>query len=271
MGKDLRKRTTRLKITRRADNTYIDRQGKIYSSDVGMKMLRERTATLSDWHGGKKKDKQSFEGGQYSGGRKKGKPNLIKLDDGSVKNQHGVVFTETEKKALESAVNSANRKRMKMLEKEGQLPRTKGGVDTGDTVRSLHLMGTESDFILARKSKSLQRFKSREEFEIYLDNIRRVNSPDYLDERTRLYKRNHMKALENVFGDEAKGIIMKIRMMKPEEYRELIQSDEDMEIGYIYDPSALAGRLEQMANSIQAFQDRRKAPKRGGKGGNKKG
>jgi len=270
MGKDLRKRATRLKITRRANGTYIDREGKTYSKDEGLRMLRERTATLSEWHGGKKTDRVSYEGGQYAGGRKTGRKNLVKLDDGSVQNQHGVVFTQEEKKALESAVNTANRKRMKMLEKEGQLPRMKGGVDTGDTVRSLQSMGKESDFILARKSKSLQQFRSREDFEIYLDNVRRVNSPDYLDERTRQYKRNHMKALENVFGDEAKGLIMKIRMMPPEEYRELLQSDEDMEIGFIYDPSDLSARLEQMQNSIQAFQDRKNTQKRGGKGGNKK-
>ena len=88
------------------------------------------------------------------------------------------------------------------------------------------------------------------DFEIYMDNMRRVNSPTYLDDRTREYKRNHMKALENVFGDDAKDVIMKIRMMKPADYRKLLQSDEDMEISYIYDPSQLSAKLNQIRASL---------------------
>ena len=251
--KSLRQRATKLKLTRRADNTFIDRDKNIYSSQEGLKLIQERKATLSEWHGGKKKDRVSYEGGQYEGGRKPGKKNLVRLDNGNLRNQYGVEFTPEEKKALESAVNTANRKRMQMLEKEGALPRLKGGKDTGDFVRSLQTMGKESDFILSRKSKSMQRFKSKEDYEIYLDNVRRVSSPEYLEERTRLYKRNHMQALENVFGDEAKGVIMKIRMMKPEDYRRLLQSDEDMEIGFIYDPSQASARLEQIKASLDVF------------------
>lgn len=202
------------------------------------------------WHGGKKVDRITYEGGQYAGGRKPGRKNLVKLDDGKMQNQHGIVFTPEEKKALESAVNTANRKRMKMLEEEGHLPRMKGGRDTGDKVSSLQLMGKESDFILARKSKSLQQFKSKEDFYTYLDNVRRVSKPEYIEERTRLYKRNHMKALENVFGDDAKDVIMKIRMMKPEDYRRLIQSDEDLEVSYIYDPSQKDAKLNQIRTAL---------------------
>lgn len=219
---------------------------------MGKKSLKQRTTQrkrASGWHGGKKL-RPSYEGQQYSGGRQKGRKNLVKLDNGNVQNQFGVEFTQADKKKLESVVNRANRKRMQMLEKEGDLPRLVGGKDTGQKVSQLQLMGKESDFILARKSKSLQRFKSREDFEKYLSNVERSLSPDYIDERTRLYKRNHMKALENVFGDEAKDVIMKIRMMKPEEYRKLIQSDEMLEVGYIYDPSARSGKLNQIRASL---------------------
>ena len=203
----------------------------------------------SGWHGGKK-IKPSYEGGQYYGGRKEGRKNLKKLDNGNVENQFGVEFTKEDKKKLENLVNRANRKRMKMLETEANLPRYKGGNPTGQTVGQLQMMGKESDFILSRKSKSLQRFKSREDFEYYLANLERVNSPDYLDERTRLYKRNHMKALENVFGDEAKDVMMKIRMMKPEKYRELLQQEEDLEVSYIYDPSARSGKLNAIRRAL---------------------
>lgn len=192
----------------------------------------------------------TWEGQQYRGGRQSGRKNLVKLDGGNLKNQYGVVFTLEEKKALEQAVNTANRKRARMLEAEAKLPRKVAGVDTGDTVASLQLMGKESDFILQRKTKSLQRFQTKEDYNRYMKNLQRVNSRDYITERVRLYKRNHMKAIENAYGDEAKDVIMKIRMMKPADYMKMVQSDEMLEISYIYDPSARSGKLNQLRASM---------------------
>lgn len=200
------------------------------------------------WKGGKRTH-YTYEGTQYEGGRTKGRKNLVKTDTG-VMNQHGVSFTLDEKKKLESAVNSVNRKRMKMLEAEGKLPRLVGGVDTGDKVKSLQLMGKESDFIIARKSKSLQQFKSKSDYEKYMKKLEYIKSDSYVEDRTRLYKRNHMKALENVFGDDAKDVVMKIRMMKPKDYMELIQSDEDLEVGFIYDPSSKSAKLNKIRKAL---------------------
>lgn len=194
--------------------------------------------------------RQSYEGKQYRGGRKKGTKNLKRLDDGRLQNQNGVIFTEAEKKALERLVNSANAKRRAMLKQEATLPRRVMGIDTGQTVGQLQLMGKESDFIITRKSKSLQKFNSREEYEKYIDYLKKVNSRDYITERIRQYKRNHMQALENAFGDDAKDIIMKIRMMKPKDYMIMVQSNEDLEISYIYDPSARDGKMNQIRASL---------------------
>lgn len=196
-----------------------------------------------------KKKRAKYEGQQYRGGRIEGRKNLKKTNAGLI-NQHGVIFTPEEKKALETAVNTANRKRKRMLEVEAKLPRRVMGVDTGDTVSSLHQLGKESDFILQPKTKSLQRFKTREAYESYMRNLERVNKRDYIQERVRQYKRNHMKAIDNVFGDEAKDIKMKIRMMKPDEYMKLVQSDEFAEISYIYDPSARAGKMNQIRATL---------------------
>ena len=208
-----------------------------------------RKKNSGQWKGGKRTH-YTYEGTQYTGGRAQGRKNLKKLDNGNFLNEHGVVFTAEDRKKLESAVNRVNRKRVKMIEEEGKLPRLVGGVDTGDKVKSLQLMGKESDFILSRKSKSLQQFKSRDAYDRYMKNLEHINSPDYIDERIRLYKRNHMTALENVFGDEAKDIMMKIRMMKPKDYMKLIQSDEDLEVSYIYDPSARSGKLNKIRASL---------------------
>ena len=201
------------------------------------------------WHGGKKA-KPTYEGQQYAGGRVKGRKNLTKLDNGNLLNQHGVEFTVSERKALESAVNRANLKRKKMLEAEGNLPRLNAGKDTGQKVSTLQAMGKESDFIIARRSKSLQRFKSREDFEHYMEQLEMVNSGDYLDKRIELYKSNHIKALENAYGGEAQDVIDRIKMMKNKEYMELVQSDESLEVSYVYDPSDRNARLNQMRQAV---------------------
>ena len=193
---------------------------------------------------------KSYTGGQYRGGRTAGRKNLEKID-GGFRNQFGIEFTEAEKKALESAVNTANRKRARMLKAEANLPRMVDGKETGDTVKSLQLMGKESDFILAPKSKSLQRFKSREEFENYLDNLREVNDRGYIDKRTEAYRENYFTALDRAFGDEAEDIKEKLRSMTPKEYREFVASNDDtLEIGYIYLPSKRTEKLNEIRSTL---------------------
>lgn len=187
-------------------------------------------------------------------GRKKGVPNLRYTDNGIV-NMHGVTFTPEEKKKLESLVNSATRKRREQLREAAKLPRYYGGMEVGGDVKDLQLMGKESDFIITPKFKSLQRFQSREQFENYMDYVKKVNSPTYLDDRTRMYKANYIKALrENYEWDACKDVVMKIRMMKPSEFRELATKDEILEIKNIY-PAKYAqdddAMLEQL-NELRA-------------------
>ena len=183
----------------------------------------------------------SYEGEQYRGGRSKDIKNLIRTDGGYT-NQHGVTFSEEQKKALERAVNRSNYQRKKMLAEAEALNPHK---------TQLRLMEKEeSDFIISRQSKSLQQFKSMEAFERFMDKQERIRTGEYLDDATRLYKSNYMQALENAFGDEAKGIKMKIRMMKPEEYRKMVENDEFLEIGYLYEPDAVEGKLSQIRRSL---------------------
>jgi len=175
--------------------------------------------------------------GQYKGGRAKGRKNLTRTSSGLIKNQHGVTFTESEKKLLESRVNAVNRKHNKMKRAEATLPRKYAGREMGDTVGSLQLMGKESDLIIAKRTKSLQRFRSREQFEKYMTSLEKANSPDYVVEKIRDYKRNHMQAIREAFGSDADDVLMKIRMMKPDDYMKLVQSDETLEISFVYDAS----------------------------------
>lgn len=182
-----------------------------------------------------------WEGQQYQGGRQPGRKNLTRID-GGYQNQHGVTFTEEQKKALERAVNRSNYQRKKMQAEADAL---------NPNNSQLRLMGKESDFIISRQSKSLQRFKSMEEYENFMDKQNRIQSGEYLDDMTRLYKRNYMQAIDNVFGEAGAGVKMKIRMMKPEAFRALVtEKGEDMEIGYIYDPIARVGKLNRIRDLL---------------------
>lgn len=236
----------KITLIQQARGGFIDRGGKRYTQAEGESLLGKGLATRAQWKGNKKAA-PTYEGQQYTGGRKDGTKNLTKTETG-YKNQHGVEFTFEEKRKLDNAANLANKKRMAMLKNEKQLPLFVAGKYTGVDVS--HRIGAESDFILARKSKSLQRFKTKSEYNNYMKNLDRVNSKEYVLDRVRLYKRNHMKALENVFGTEAKDVIMKIRMMKPEDYMHLVQSDEFLEVSYVYDPDALAGKLNQIRAAL---------------------
>lgn len=181
-------------------------------------------------------------------GRVEGVGNLKRVDGGFI-NQHGVSFTADEREALRRAVNTANRKRKRMLEQEGNVDLRVFGKPTGTKVAERQSMGYESDFILAPKSKSMQRFKTRAEFENYLANVRRVNERGYIDERTEQYRKNYITGLERAFGDEADDIKAKINAMSPKEYREVVASADDvLEIGYYY----LASRRTEKLNAIRA-------------------
>ena len=183
-------------------------------------------------------------------GRQQGRKNLKTNAAGNIVNQHGVEFTAEDKRALVNAVNRANAKRRKMLKETATMPRMVRGKPSGDTVGSLQLMGKESDFIIAKKTKSLQRFTTREQYDKYMTALGKVNSPDYVNDRIRLYKRNHMTALRDAYGDDAKDIIMKIRMMKPEDYRKAVTQNEELEIGYTYTPEERSAKLNSMRAAL---------------------
>jgi hypothetical protein len=170
-------------------------------------------------------------------GRKKGSKNLEKKGKKTV-NQFGVEFTEKEKKQLTNLVNSANRKRTRMLKEESQLPLFTAGKYEGKTLGETWTgMGQESDFILAKKSKSLQKFKSKKEYIKYIKNLKRVVDKDYVNKRIERYRENHIKAIRNVFGRQgAKDIIQKIKGMGIKEYMNAMQSDALIDISYVYDP-----------------------------------
>jgi hypothetical protein len=191
----------------------------------------------------KKQALGQFKGSQYKGGKAKGHKNL-KREGKNIINQNGVVFTQKEQNRLTYYVNKVNKKASELEKELGALPRyvtmydKKGNPFQKEVgvVSDVMGMGKEPDIFLARRSKSMQRFTSHEQFENYIESLKKVSGENYLTERARLYKRNFTKSLlEQYSYDECSDILMKIRMMKPEEYVKMLASHEELEIGYVYE------------------------------------
>lgn len=171
-------------------------------------------------------------------------------------NQNNVFFTEQEKKELEKLVRKSNRRQQQLREIFDPLPYKIEGRATGMSVGERRLsLGTELDFSITEKNASLQRYESRKEFESYMKNLRRVTSDNYVQERARQFKRNYQKALTDPIDglglpyDQVSDILMKIRTMKPEQYLKEYASNEELEVGYVYDKTI---PLEIKLNSIRS-------------------
>lgn len=184
-------------------------------------------------------------------GRVAGVPNLKKTGKGYT-NQHGVSFTAQEKRALETAVNTAARKRKRLLEAAAEQPRMIGGKNTGQKMAEVMKLGYESDFILAKKSKSLQQFESKREYEIYMDNLRRVNQRDYIKKRVELYQENHATAIMRELNDAETAA--KLATLDQRDYLELSTQYEDvMEIHYVYGPDQRDEKLNAINSALDSF------------------
>lgn len=184
------------------------------------------------------------------GVRKQNKNRLIHFE-GDVFNKYGIQFTEQEHRDLKNLADSANRKRRNMIKNEHKLTEFFGGVSHDKTIGELSgKMGKESDFILAKKSKSLHRFQSHEEYENYIRYLRDVVSSDYVSRRVEDYRKNQIKALQKTFGKKSKKLVSQVRSMNTEQFMNLVQSDEASEMWFIYSMDELEKKYKAVSKAI---------------------
>lgn len=123
--------------------------------------------------------------------REKGVKNLINVGYGSRVNQHGVRFTASEMKIFRNQVQRLNKKsdaykdRVRLLKEQSKYGK-------GSRVKI--------DPLFSKKSASLQRFKTREQFERYSATLRRQSSKSYTPGRFRTEKENFKEAIRSVFN-----------------------------------------------------------------------
>lgn len=184
----------------------------------------------------------------------------LKYQDGMITNIYGVKFTEQDKKQLVSLVNSAQRKRRRMLEQEANMTKMVSNKPSNITVGQYNQsMNKESDFVLAKKTKSLQRFKSKSDFDRYIANLQKVVKKEYVEQRVAAYKANYIKGLEKEFGSIDKKtvnkIIKQIKGMSEKEYMKTVQANDNMQISFIYDPKRKSQKLEQIKQAVLKNED----------------
>lgn len=146
---------------------------------------------------------------------------------GSIILPNGERITISEQKALRSAVNSANRKRKRLLEKLPAEARAK-----------YKDFGIESDFVMRKKSTSFKRFRNKKEFNKYLKSVQKIASGEFERKRIMTYKDNYIRALRNTFNSSANKAIKAVRDMDLKTFKQKVESEELEEIGYVYyDPN----------------------------------
>ena len=186
---------------------------------------------------------------QYRKGRKKGTKNLVKTATG-FRNQWGVEFTREEKKALEIAVNSVNRKRKKQLEQLAQLPRLNSSGDIIGTALDTVIFDKDSDFIVHQRSKSLQGFQTRGQFTRYLKSAQYAASRDWVKDRMSLYKDNYVKAVEKMLMPEGADIVQKVKSMSVTEFMRIMPTVDVLEIWYPYTEEEMVGKCEAIRAAL---------------------
>jgi len=132
-------------------------------------------------------------------------------------------ITPSEQRALVSAVNSANRKRKRLIAKMPPSAKTK-----------YEDFGYVSDFLYRKKSKSFSRFRNKSEFNTYLRSIKKLASGDFEKKRVAVYKQNYIQGLKKNFNSLAKPAIAAIRNMSNRDFQRMVESDELEQIDYVY-------------------------------------
>lgn len=178
--------------------------------------------------------------------------NLIR-EDNYITNQYGVKLSQDEVTRMRNLVRRVNYKRNKMVKEFAETPLYYGGKKLDEDRRQLSLMGEEMDIMIRKRSAAVNQFKSKKDFNAYVRQLDRVADTDYLEYRTKLYKRNLMNTIQEKYGqypDQIKGIIMKIRMMKPAEFQKLIASDRLFQIKEHYNLYGDINRLKNMRERL---------------------
>ena len=166
---------------------------------------------------------------------------------GSIVLPNGQTITTAEQNALRSAVNSANRKRQRLI---SQLPK--------EAKERYQVLGVESDFVMRKKNLRYNKFNNKREFNRYLRSVQKLVKPNYIDKVMNTYRNNLNRAIKNVFNSAGDAIRKFLKSITNEELRQLSLSEEFKDIGYVYyAPEKAEDKLKTMMEQVAMIRARK--------------
>lgn len=161
----------------------------------------------------------------------------LNRDNQYITTKAGWQLSEEEYRNFRNLVKKVNRKRDKMIKELDGKPLFRGLRQLDESRAQLRMMGEEDEITIRKRSSSINQFSSRKQFEYAMRSLDKVAQTDYIGYRVKLYKRNYMEALKKNFADHPRlvdGIIMKVRMMKPETFAKFMSEDRLAQIKTVY-------------------------------------
>ena len=168
---------------------------------------------------------------------------LKRTSRGSIVLQNGERITPAEQRALRSAVNSANRRRKRLLEK---LPKQ---------AKSRYAdFGIESDWVLRKKHVKYSNFRNKKEYTTYLKQVRYVMRVEYSEKVVETYRSNLYRAIDKVFNSKGQELKDFLDTLSNDELRTLSLNDSIHNIGYVYyEPVAVKNKLAELTRDIETI------------------
>lgn len=176
--------------------------------------------------------------------RRKGSKELINVGYGSKENKFGVRFTASEMNKFRNEVQRLNKRQASYI-KQMQTVRNSTGfaLDSRIPVEPL----------FEKKSTSLQRFTSKEEFNSYMQRMRRQGGQNYKTWRYNTEKENFKQSLKSVFGEEnSRSLIRMVNKIPLDKLHNAFISRELEHTGWVYyDPEN--SKLNHVSNQLDAL------------------
>lgn len=166
-------------------------------------------------------------------------------------NQYGVKIPVKDVEQFRRNVAAINKRAARQVEKYSKFERMIDNQPTGQKVGDLMRMGYEPELAYSHRTANLNQFQSVEAFRSRLKASEKALKNDYISSRVADYKRNYTKALEQVYGPDAKPLVNKVRSMKQADFIKMITSNPDqLSIKNVYSKTGnSAENLYQLAES----------------------
>ena len=179
--------------------------------------------------------------------------------------KNGQFISQKEYRQLVSRVNRVNEMRDKFIE----------SLDTVTKASYLFDKEKGGNFIPAKKSAKLSRFRNRKEFLTYNRNLarildtgvgkivrggkRKIVRTDYFDRKIDIYRSNLNRAIKKVFNSAGDDLRKFVNKLSNDELRELTMKEQFEDIGFVYyDNKKASAKLQELTEQVEKIRARKR-------------